>query len=133
MYGNKPGLDLPLLFICAIYPASVLFFILRCFIFFGAWSEVHRVPSNLINSFFTEAVVQTCSVKKVFLEILQYSQENICARVCFLINETLAKVFFCEFSEISRNTFFHRAPLVAASFFMHLWSYRRVMLHHLKL
>ena len=36
----------------------------------------------------TEAVAQTCSVKKVFLEISQKSQEN---------------------------TFFHRAPLVAAS------------------
>ena len=33
----------------------------------------------------TEAVVQRCSVKKVFLEISQNSQENTCARVCFLI------------------------------------------------
>ena len=30
-----------------------------------------------------EAVVQTCSVKKVFLEISQNSRENICARVSF--------------------------------------------------
>ena len=33
----------------------------------------------------SEAVVQRCSVKKVFLDILQYSQENTCARVSFLI------------------------------------------------
>ena len=33
----------------------------------------------------TEAVAQRCSVKKVFLEILQNSQENTCARVSFLI------------------------------------------------
>ena len=33
----------------------------------------------------TEAVVQRCSVKKVFLEISQNSQENACARVSFLI------------------------------------------------
>ena len=33
----------------------------------------------------TEAVVQRCSAKKVFLEILQNSQENTCARVSFLI------------------------------------------------
>ena len=46
-----------------------------------------------------EAVVQRCSVKKVFLEISQNSQ-----------------VFSCEFSEISKNTFLHRTPLVAASF-----------------
>ena len=33
----------------------------------------------------TEAVVQRCSVKKVFLEISQNSQENTCARASFLI------------------------------------------------
>ena len=32
-----------------------------------------------------EAVVQRCSVIKVFLEISQNSQENTCARVSFLI------------------------------------------------
>ena len=31
----------------------------------------------------SEAVVQKCSVKKVFLEISQNSQENTSARVCF--------------------------------------------------
>ena len=64
-----------------------------------------------------------CSVKKV--EISQYSQENIYARVSFLIKfqvacnfikkETLAQVFSCEFYEISKNTFFYRTPLVAVS------------------
>ena len=33
----------------------------------------------------SEAVAQRCSVKKVFLEISQNSQENTCARVSFLI------------------------------------------------
>ena len=33
----------------------------------------------------TEAVVQRCSVKKVFLKISQNPQENTCARVSFLI------------------------------------------------
>ena len=32
-----------------------------------------------------EAVVRRCSVRKVFLEISQNSQENTCARVSFLI------------------------------------------------
>ena len=32
-----------------------------------------------------EAVARTCSVKKVFLEILQNSQENTCARISFLM------------------------------------------------
>ena len=64
----------------------------------------------------TEAVVRRCSMKKVLLEISQTSPENTCARVSFLINlqatgnfikkETLAQVFSCKFSEISKNTFF---------------------------
>ena len=59
----------------------------------------------------TEKVFRMCSVKKVFLEILQNSQENTCARVSFLIcnfikKETLAQVFSCEFCEISKNTFY---------------------------
>ena len=33
----------------------------------------------------SEAVVQRCSVKKVFLEISQNSQENTCVKICFLI------------------------------------------------
>ena len=37
-------------------------------------------------------------------------------RVCnFIKKETLAQVFSCEFCEISKNTFFHRTPPVAAS------------------
>ena len=32
-----------------------------------------------------------------------------------LKKKTLAQVIFCEFCEISKNTFFHRTPLVAAS------------------
>ena len=31
-----------------------------------------------------EAVVQRCSAEKVFVEILQNSQENTCVRVSFL-------------------------------------------------
>ena len=91
-----------------------------------------------------KAVVQRCSVKNVFLEILQNWQENTCARVfliklqaskliiktlerrfgVFIVNygtcnfikkKALAQVFFCEFCKISKNTFFHRTPLVAAS------------------
>ena len=33
----------------------------------------------------------------------------------FIKKETLAQVFPCEFCEISKYTFFHRTPLVAAS------------------
>ena len=54
---------------------------------------------------FTEAVVQRCSVKKVF--------------ACnFIKKETLTQAFSCEFCEISNNTFSYRTPLVAASTFI---------------
>ena len=33
----------------------------------------------------------------------------------FIEKETLAQVLSCEFCEISKNTFLHRTPLVAAS------------------
>ena len=63
-----------------------------------------------------EAVAQTCSVKKVFLEISQNPQENTCAKVSFLIKlQSLGQVLSCEFCEISKNTFFYRTPLVATS------------------
>ena len=66
------------------------------------------------------------SAKKLFIEILQNSQENTCARVSFLINfqaeacnfkkkQTLAQVFFCEFCKIYKNTFCYRTPPVATS------------------
>ena len=45
----------------------------------------------------SEVVTQRCSVKKLFLEISQNSQEHICAK---------AQVFSCEFCEICKNTFF---------------------------
>ena len=76
---------------------------------------------------YTEAVVWMWSVKKVFLEISQNSQESTCARVSLLIKlqtwglelhwkkETLAQVFSCEFCEIPNSTFCHRIPPVAAS------------------
>ena len=37
-------------------------------------------------------------------------------RACnFIEKKSLAQVFSCEFCEISKNTFFHRTPLVTAS------------------
>ena len=57
----------------------------------------------------TEAVVQRCSVKKVFLNISQNSQENTFARLStrnFIKKETLVQVFSCELFEILRTPFF---------------------------
>ena len=60
---------------------------------------------------------QSCSIKKVFLEVSQNSKENNCTIVSILIKlqvsglqllekESLAQVFSCEFYEICKNTFF---------------------------
>ena len=54
---------------------------------------------------------------EVFLEI-SHSQENTCARVCFLI-KLQAEAFSCEFCAISKNNYSYRTPLVAAS----LWDW----------
>ena len=85
--------------------------------------NVHKFFCLYING---ESVSRRCSVKKVLLEISQNSQENISARVTFLINlqakacnfikkETLAQVFSCEFCKFSKNTFSYGAHPVAAS------------------
>ena len=60
-------------------------------------------------------------MKKVFLKISQYLHENsLClnkvADTSNVIQKaTLAQVFSCDFCEFFKNTFFHRAPTVAAS------------------
>ena len=80
-------------------------------------------PLFVFMSYWTEAdaVARRCSVKKVFLEIWQNSQENTCAcqslyfnKVAGLKSATLlkwrlwhAQVFSCEFCQISKSTFFH--------------------------
>ena len=67
-----------------------------------------------------EAVPRRSSVKNMFLKISQYSQENTFVWVSFLnkLNfikkETLAHMFSREFCEIFMDTFFWRAPPVAA-------------------
>ena len=66
----------------------------------------------------SEAVAPRCSVKKVFLNISQNSQENTCARVSLLITllnfvkrETLAQVSSVKFVKFLRTLFFTK----------HLW------------
>ena len=46
-------------------------------------AELHHL--GCVSDIFSEAAVQRCSVRKVFLEISQNSEQNICARVSFLI------------------------------------------------
>ena len=46
---------------------------------------MHTYTYTVVRIHNKEAAVQSCSVKKVFLEISQNSQENTFARVSFLI------------------------------------------------
>ena len=56
----------------------------------------------------TEAATEGVLWKKMFLKILQNSQENTCARVSFLIN--------CRrYCETFKSTFFGRTPRTIAS------------------
>ena len=71
------------------------------------FSNGYRYIRGIFHQSFPEAVVQMCSVKKVFLEMSQNSQGNT-----------------CEFCEISKNTFSYRTPSVAASALRKLDSYK---------
>ena len=53
--------------------------------------------------------------EKVVLRNLTKFTGKYLRQSLFIEKETLAQVFSCEFYEISKKTFFHRTPLVAAS------------------
>ena len=55
--------------------------------------SIYLVQMSVKIQVIREAVVQRCSVKKVFLEISQNSQENTCARVSFLIKLQTSRNF----------------------------------------
>ena len=59
-------------------------------------------------------VARRCSVKKMFLKILQNSQENTCTRVSLLKKRPWHWCFPVNFVKYLR-THFYRTPLVAAS------------------
>ena len=70
-----------------------------------------------------EAVVQKCSVKKVFLEISEHSQESTCARVSFF-----NKVAGLKPATLLKRRLWHRCfPMNAVKFLRtpfhieHLW------------
>ena len=53
----------------------------------------------------SEAVAKSCSVKKAYLEILQNSQKNACARVSFLKKRFWHRCFPVNFAKIFRTSF----------------------------
>ena len=94
--------------------------------------------NHMQNTKYLSVNVQICrsshqrgSLKKVFLEISQSSQQkNMCQSLFFnkvagfacnfIKKEALVQVFSCEFREISKNTFFTKDLWLTASDFIHL-------------
>ena len=61
---------------------------------------------------------QRCSVKNVLRNFTKFTGKHLCQSLetcSFIKKDTLVQVFSREFCEISKNTFFHRTPQVAAS------------------
>ena len=63
----------------------------------------------------SEAVAQRCSVKKMFLELSQNSQEKQLCQSLFFNKVADLSLFSSEFREISKNTFSYRTPPAAVS------------------
>ena len=82
--------------------------------FMTALSKINNFP--LLKKLLTEAVAKRCSVKKVFLEIFQNSQQNTCAtglRPATLLKKTLwHRCFPVNFVKFLRTPFLTE----------HLWS-----------
>ena len=53
--------------------------------------------------------------KDVLRNFTKFTGKDLCQRLFFNTETVLAQVFSCEFCEISKNTFFYRTLLVAAS------------------
>ena len=53
--------------------------------FWGIFTP-QTLKQDILKIILPEAVARRCSVKKMFLEISQNSQENTCARVSILLN-----------------------------------------------
>ena len=81
---------------------------------FEVWSE--RTKNFLFTFPFLllpEEAARRYFSKKVFLNVLQYSQENTCVGVSFQ-KQIPTQVLSCEYCEIFKNTLFYRTPPVAA-------------------
>ena len=74
------------------------------------------VSISLLYWFFrkTEAVEVFCK-KGVLRNFAKLTGKHLCQRFFFTKKESLAQVFSCKFSEISKSTSFYRTPPVAIS------------------
>ena len=120
-----------------IYQTITSFFILVLNLLFTGISSTFRTeprPKGALKNFAKFTGKQQCQsifFKKVtglrtgvFWNFAKFTGKQQCQSTFFkkvvglrpaLLKETLAQVYFVEFCEISKNTFFYRTPLVAAS------------------
>ena len=70
---------------------------------------------NWMNRKKSEGVVRRCSIKKSVLKNFAKFTGKPLRPVTLLKKENQVPLFPCEFSEIFKNTFFYKMPLVAAS------------------
>ena len=64
----------------------------------------------------TRSSHRRCSIKKGVREnFVKLTGKHLCQNLLFHKVEALVQVFFCEFGEMFKNTFFNRTPPVAAS------------------
>ena len=63
----------------------------------------------------SETVIQRCSIKKVFLEISQISQENTCARVSFLMKLQASGLWWLLYNRIHDGPFRGCSPMGAGA------------------
>ena len=83
-------------------------------------SQIKSFSKKYFLYLYTEAFIPRSSIKKVFLEILQNSQENACARVSFLI-KLQASGF--RPATLLKKRFWHRCFLwILRNFLEHLFS-----------
>ena len=83
-----------------------------------AWNEFYGS-----HSVFRSSLPEVFWKKDVLRNLTKFTGKHLCQSLFFnkvARLETLAQVFSREFSQISRNIFLHRAPLVAASGFSRL-------------
>ena len=100
-----------------------------CFFFMFSGYEMETLAKN---GLYCKSSHRRCSVKKLFLKILQYSQETSCVGVnkdaCLQLyqKETPTQAFICEFREIFKNTCFEKHLRMAAFVYLYCFIY-----HHL--
>ena len=84
---------------------------MHCLLMSAILKEVKRMQILCHYNEKSKAVAQWCSVKKLYLETAKFTT----VACSFIKKDILAKVFAREFCEISKNTFYCRTPLMAAS------------------